>query len=118
MAICASPLANPCACRVRSRPVNRGAKRELGSGMMNMRQTIAASAALALAILFAPLGGPASPALAQPADAAAAYNNALAQFKSVLAERRRQIDAKQPLPNLPGQQLYLARNLVMSTYKD
>jgi hypothetical protein len=36
----------------------------------------------------------------------------------VLAERRRQIDERQPLPNLPGQALYLARNLVMSTYKD
>jgi hypothetical protein len=86
--------------------------------MMKMRQTIAASATLALAILLAPLGGPASPALAQQADAAAAYNTALAQFKTILAERRRQIDAKQPLPNLPGQALYLARNLVMSTYKD
>ena len=33
-------------------------------------------------------------------------------------ERRAQIDAKQPLPNLPGQALYLARNNMMSTYKD
>ena len=30
----------------------------------------------------------------------------------------RQINAKQPLPNLPGQALYLARNGMMSTYKD
>ena len=66
-----------------------------------------------------------SPALAQPAtltkaqsDALAAYDNALSHFKSILAQRRAQIDAKQPLPNLPGQALYLARNGVMSAYKD
>ena len=39
-------------------------------------------------------------------------------FKAILAERRAQIDAKQTLPNLPGQALYLARIKVMSTYKD
>src|SRR5262249_52781723 len=33
-------------------------------------------------------------------------------------QRRAQIDAKQPLPNLPGQALYLARNDMFSTYKD
>lgn len=58
-----------------------------------------------------------SPALAQASEAAA-YNAALGQFKAVLAERRRQIDSRQPLPNLPGQALYLARNNLMSTYKD
>ena len=50
-------------------------------------------------------------------EAQAAYDRALADFKSVLAERRRQIEAKQPLPNLPGQALYLARVAVISTYK-
>jgi len=35
-----------------------------------------------------------------------------------LRERRAQIDAKQPLPNLPGQALYLARNSMISAYKD
>jgi hypothetical protein len=85
-----------------------------------MRQSLAA---LAIGVLLAAFGGVAS-ALAQPvpakpqADALAAYTNALTQFKAVLAERRRQIDQKQPLPNLPGQAVYLARNLVMSTYKD
>jgi len=66
-----------------------------------------------------------SPALAQPAtltkaqsDALAAYDHALNDFKSILRQRRAQIDAKQPLPNLPGQALYLARNGVMSAYKD
>jgi hypothetical protein len=52
------------------------------------------------------------------AEALAAYQSALTQFKAVLSERRAQIDARQPLPNLPGQALYLARLNVMSTYKD
>jgi hypothetical protein len=66
-----------------------------------------------------------SPAAAQPAaltpsqsDALNAYSNALSRFKSVLSERRAQINARQPLPNLPGQALYLARNSVIGAYKD
>ena len=41
-----------------------------------------------------------------------------ASFRSILSQRRAQIDAKQPLPNLPGQALYLARNSMISAYKD
>jgi hypothetical protein len=52
------------------------------------------------------------------ADTLEAYNNAVAQFKSVLEERRAQIEAGQPLPNLSGQALYLARIAMMSAYKD
>ena len=86
--------------------------------MARSSTTIAGSAILALAMLCTPDGGAlTSPAMAQ-ADALAAYNNALNQFKAVLAERRRQIDSRQPLPDRPGQALYLARNSVMSTYKD
>ena len=66
-----------------------------------------------------------SGAVAQPAsltqsqsDALNAYNNALSQFKSILSQRRAQINSREPLPNLPGQALYLARNNMMSTYKD
>jgi hypothetical protein len=66
-----------------------------------------------------------STAQAQPAgltqaqaDALATYNAALNHFKSVVSERRAQINSKQPMPNLPGQALYLARNNVMSAYKD
>ena len=33
-------------------------------------------------------------------------------------QRRAQINSKQPLPNLPGQALYLARNNMISAYKD
>jgi hypothetical protein len=51
-------------------------------------------------------------------EALEAYNKAVDEFKAVLAERRAQINAKQPLPNVPGQALYLARVAVMSTYKD
>src|SRR5499425_1003586 len=51
-------------------------------------------------------------------DALNAYNNTVNQFKSILRERRAQINSKQPLPNLPGQALYLARNNMISTYKD
>lgn len=51
-------------------------------------------------------------------EALAAYNAALARFEAVLHERRAQIDAKQGLPHLPGQALYLARVAVMSAYKD
>jgi nucleoside-diphosphate-sugar epimerase len=66
-----------------------------------------------------------SPAMSQPAtltksqsDALNAYNDALNHFKSVLSERRAQIDSHQPLPNLPGQALYVARNAMISAYKD
>ena len=64
-------------------------------------------------------------ASAQPAatenkqpDALAAYNAALGRFKAILRERRGQIEAKQPLPSLPGQAVYLARNDVIGSYKD
>jgi hypothetical protein len=65
-----------------------------------------------------------SPAAAQPAaltkkqaDALDAYNKAANDFDSVLKQRRAQINSQQ-LPNLPGQALYLARNNMMSAYKD
>ena len=66
-----------------------------------------------------------TPAVAQKAaptpkqsEALATYERALGDFKSILSERRRQIEAKEPLPNLPGQALYLARVAVISSYKD
>src|SRR5215510_395664 len=60
-----------------------------------------------------------SPALGtEQTAAAAAYEAALRGFKAVLAERRAQIEAKEKLPERPGQALYLARLAVMSTYKD
>jgi hypothetical protein len=51
-------------------------------------------------------------------DALSAYNDALKNFESVLGQRRAQIHSNRELPNLPGQALYLARNNMMSAYKD
>jgi hypothetical protein len=89
-----------------------------------------ATSAAALALLFlvwvgqpgflAPaLFAPAlfAPALAQ-SDVLTTYNQAVGEFKSILAQRRAQINSHQPLPDLPGQPLYLARNKMMSAYKD
>jgi hypothetical protein len=51
-------------------------------------------------------------------DALNAYNKTVETFRSVLSERRTQINAKQKLPDRPGQALYLARIDLMSAYKD
>jgi len=51
-------------------------------------------------------------------DAMNSYNEAVSRFKSMLQQRHAQIDSKQQLPDLPGQALYLARNDMLSTYKD
>ncbi len=81
--------------------------------------------AIALPCLAPPSFGVLTPALAQDtkltkeqAAAVAAYDKALADFKTILAQRRAEIDAKKKLPKLPGQAIYLARLKVMSTYKD
>jgi hypothetical protein len=65
------------------------------------------------------------PATSQPSalpksqsDALNTYNNAVHHFRSILSERRAQIDSNQQLPHLPGQALYLARIDMMSAYKD
>jgi hypothetical protein len=87
----------------------------------------AAALACGLVAALLPAGhlGFISSARAQPSalsqsqsDALAAYNKAVGDFRSILKERRAQIDAKQPLPNVPGQALYLARNNMISAYKD
>ena len=82
----------------------------------------------AAALLVAPTIGNfgfTSPALGQQgvlttaqSDALNAYNGAVKNFELVLRQRRAQINSKQALPNLPGQALYLARNNMMSAYKD
>jgi hypothetical protein len=92
--------------------------------------TGAPAAALALGLLFVPppcIGhlGLISAAMAQSgsltqkqSDALKAYNDAVKNFELVLGQRRAQIDAKQALPNLPGQALYVARNGMISAHKD
>jgi hypothetical protein len=76
-----------------------------------------AAAAFAFGLFFA-LTVQAQPLSKPQSDALAAYTRAVDDFKSILRQRRAQIDAKQPLPNLPGQALYLARNSMISAYKD
>jgi hypothetical protein len=51
-------------------------------------------------------------------DALNAYNKTVQDFRSVLSERRAQINSKQKLPERPGQALYLARVAMMGAYKD
>jgi hypothetical protein len=66
-----------------------------------------------------------SPARGQPAaltksqsDTLNRYSKSVDAFRSILSQRRAQIDSKEPLPNLPGQALYLARNNMISAHKD
>jgi hypothetical protein len=66
-----------------------------------------------------------SPAQGQPtartksqSDALDTYNNAVNEFRSILGQRRAQINSNQQPPNLPGQAIYLARINMMSAYKD
>jgi len=107
---------------------------------VGLRNLMRASAALALSLFITPpvlstidkitststsFASFISPAMSEPAtltksqlDALNAYNDAASHFKSVLSERRAQINSNQPPPNLPGQALYLARNAMISSYKD
>ncbi|WP_342725546.1 hypothetical protein AAFG07_00575 [Bradyrhizobium sp. B097] len=111
---------------------------------MAIRTSAAApAAALSLGLLLAPVAthpmaavalsslasavaiGFVSPAIAEPAAltseqsaALKTYDNALKNFVSILRQRRAQIDSRQPLPDLPGQAIYLARVEMMSAYKD
>ena len=64
-------------------------------------------------------------AFAQPAaatkpqsDALNVYNKSVEDFRSILSERRAQINSNQKLPDVPGQALYLARVAMMGAYKD
>jgi len=79
----------------------------------------AATIMVALGLILATIAVSQSQTLtAKQSEALATYERALGDFKAILAERRKQIEAKQPLPNLPGQALYLARVAVISSYKD
>src|SRR5438445_1160064 len=83
------------------------------------------TAALALGLFLMPPLSFMSPAMGEPAaftkkqsDALNAYNNSRSHFDAILGQRRAQISSNQRLPNLPGQALYLARNNMISAYKD
>jgi hypothetical protein len=102
-------------------------------------RTAAPTAVLALGLFFVPLVtiaidtlvlavigdlGSMSTAMAEPgtlakrqSDALDRYSHAVANFERILGQRRAQILDRR-LPNLPGQAPYLARNGMMSAYKD
>ena len=66
---------------------------------------------------IAVLGQPAALTPSQ-SEALNAYNKTVQDFRSILKERRAQIDAKQKLSEKPGQALYLARVAMMGAYTD
>lgn len=79
----------------------------------------AAAVMVALGLILAAIAvSQAQTLTAKQSEALATYERALGGFKAILAERRKRIEAKEPLPNLPGQALYLARVAVISAYKD
>jgi hypothetical protein len=68
--------------------------------------------------LFSPAAGQSIVPTTSQADLLHSYEAAVGRFKDVLHQRRAQIDSRQQLPDLPGQALYLARNDMLSAYKD
>src|SRR5580700_4348849 len=87
---------------------------------MTARAALVCLGLFCLGLFFAPPMANGQPAVltASQSDALHAYADALSRFKSILDQRRAQINTHQPLPNLPGQALYLARVAMMSSYKD
>ncbi|HET7888760.1 MAG TPA: hypothetical protein VFL62_21255, partial [Bradyrhizobium sp.] len=76
------------------------------------------AAFVALLAAQAACAQPSSPDRPGQGERLAAYQTALSKFEQVLRQRRAQLDSHQALPNLPGQPLYLARNEMISAYKD
>jgi hypothetical protein len=79
-----------------------------------MKKALAIGLFLAMS-MFAAAAQPLTKAQSEALDT---YNNALAEFKAVLVERRAQLNAKQLPDDKPGQALYLTRNAMISAYKD
>jgi hypothetical protein len=90
----------------------------VGDAVDTIADTALVSAKLGNMRLISPAAGQPAALTQSQSDALNAYNTALSQFKSILRQRRAQIESKQPLPNLPGQAIYLARNNMISAYKD
>ncbi len=89
--------------------------------------SIATDAIISTVVVAAAIGnmGVMSPVMAETAaltkkqsDALDRYNSSRSHFEQILRQRRAQINLNQRLPSLPGQALYLARNNMMSAYKD
>ncbi|MGB9296281.1 MAG: hypothetical protein WCB52_08795, partial [Pseudolabrys sp.] len=70
-----------------------------------------------LSLISFALGQPAALMKSQ-SDVLNAYNKTVQDFRSILSERRAQINSHQKLPDVPGQALYLARVSMMGAYKD
>ena len=73
---------------------------------------------ITVATLVSPAMSQAGTLSKKQSDALNAYTNAVNSFESILGQWRAQINSNQRLPNLSGQALYLARNDMMSAYKD
>lgn len=86
--------------------------------MGKKRRRVARVAALAFGLFVSAAMAQSAALTKQQTDALRTYNDAVAGFEAILSERRAQIGSNKPLPNLPGQALYLARNDMMSAYKD
>jgi hypothetical protein len=68
--------------------------------------------------LMSPAMGQTGALTNKQSDALHRYKHAVNDFETILRRRREQINSNEQLPNLPGQALYLARNNMMSAYKD
>src|SRR5262249_17479829 len=89
--------------------------------LINFQRAWIATALTTISVVLYSLLGPATGQAVvstNQTDAIRSYDEAVSRFKTVLRQRGSQIDAKQPLPDLPGQALYLARNDMLSAYKD
>ena len=84
---------------------------------MRRRDFISGLGATLVALFARAHGEPAALTTSQ-LDALSSYAAKVNEFKLILQQRRAQINAKRPLPNLPGQALYLARNNMISAFKD
>jgi hypothetical protein len=89
-----------------------------GAGAAMRRRDLVLGLGVTLAAWRARAHGEAAALTTSQVDALNTYNSKVDDFKAILHQRRAQLDAKRELPNLPGQALYLARNNVMSAYKD
>src|SRR6516162_3426607 len=85
---------------------------------MTLAAVLLAVAAIARVGLTSPAASQALALTKTQSDAMNSYYEAVSRFKSVLRQRRTQIDSQQKLPDLPRQALYPARNDMLSTYKD
>lgn len=90
----------------------------LAVGLIFLQAALRVPAATGTLGLISPAMAQAGALTKKQSDALNAYNDAVKNFAAILAQRRAQIDSKQPLPNLPGQAIYLARNDMISAYKD